>query len=436
MPGSFIFDRDLCTGCSACALACTMENDLEPGSTWRSVETFNDRRHPAAPLFHISLACNHCADAACMRACPALAIARDPVTGAVLIDADLCVGCRYCGWACPFDAPRFNAVDGLMEKCTFCAPRLREGGEPACVISCPTGALRFGEMREEEIVNRSEGFPETELAPRIHFDRLRNRGAPPECTDPPELPFLDRSEPSSKVTSSGEWPLALFTLIAAVLVAVYTNTLVRIVPVEPVSFLAAGLAALVVSAIHLGRKGRAHRAVRNVARSWLSREVLLFTLFIVAVTVESIVWPVPGEARWFIALTGFAALFSIDRVYRAVALAPPARPHSAEVTLTALLLAGVLGEIPLVAGSAALLKLAFAVARHGRGIFRPAHLIRVGIGLLLPAILWFLPGEPARVALIASLVLGETIDRFRFYDDVEIVTPPGAMRTDLAKRLG
>ncbi len=60
----------------------------------------------------------------------------DPATGAVVVEGDRCLGCRYCTWACPYDSPRFSAASGTVEKCTFCNHRLREGRDPACVSAC------------------------------------------------------------------------------------------------------------------------------------------------------------------------------------------------------------------------------------------------------------------------------------------------------------
>ena len=81
MIGSFTFDANKCTGCGACRVACTIENGLAPDVSWRRIETFNPQRRSIAPVFHLSLACNHCATAACMHACPALAYRRDDGDG-------------------------------------------------------------------------------------------------------------------------------------------------------------------------------------------------------------------------------------------------------------------------------------------------------------------------------------------------------------------
>ena len=126
LPPAFVHDLSTCVGCHACVVACASENATEPGGFWRQIVTFNEDRHEHLPVFHLSLACNHCLDAPCERHCPALAIARDDRTGAVLIDALRCIGCRYCSWVCPYDAPRFDAGRGVVGKCTLCHHRLLE----------------------------------------------------------------------------------------------------------------------------------------------------------------------------------------------------------------------------------------------------------------------------------------------------------------------
>jgi Fe-S-cluster-containing dehydrogenase component len=113
---SFILDVNKCTGCHACAMACQIANHLPAAQPWREVRTFNELHVPGVELMHLSLACNHCADAPCMEQCPARAYGRDEKTGAVLIDTDLCLGCGYCAWVCPYGAPRFDEIRGVMTK--------------------------------------------------------------------------------------------------------------------------------------------------------------------------------------------------------------------------------------------------------------------------------------------------------------------------------
>ncbi len=158
----FTLDLDRCTGCSACAIACRSENLVDAQIDWRRIHTFNEQNLPEAAVFHYSLACNHCLDPACLYGCPANAYSKDPSTGAVLIDDDSCIGCRYCTWVCPYGAPQFNPASGIVEKCTFCSHRLVEGLQPACVESCPVDALGFVERGSPDGAS-PPGFPDVGL---------------------------------------------------------------------------------------------------------------------------------------------------------------------------------------------------------------------------------------------------------------------------------
>ena len=186
----FILDLDRCTGCAACVVACNTENQIAEDLSWRRIHTFNPQRLPAAPVFHLSLACNHCLEPACLVGCPANAYTKDPRTGAVLINEDACMGCRYCAWVCPYEAPQYNPATGIMEKCTFCDHRQIDGLAPACVVTCPTDALRFDPEAAPSIVEHA-GFPETGLGPAVRIVGSRRRSAP-EMTAVPVLPAVPR----------------------------------------------------------------------------------------------------------------------------------------------------------------------------------------------------------------------------------------------------
>jgi len=138
----FLLDLNRCVGCGACVLACRIQNALPEGVTWRRILTLNQRRAPKGPTYHFSLACHHCEDPPCARACPSGALVKRP-DGVVFLQEELCIGCRYCEMACPFGAPSFDARRGVMTKCHFCAPRQEAGLDPACTEACPTGALQF-----------------------------------------------------------------------------------------------------------------------------------------------------------------------------------------------------------------------------------------------------------------------------------------------------
>lgn len=152
---AFFIDQNYCTGCKACQIVCKDKNDLPVGVTWRRVAeytggTTNDNNgafDTTAFSYYTSIACNHCQDPICVRVCPTAAIHKGD-DGIVSIDASLCVGCRYCAWACPYGAPQFDSAKGVMTKCNFCADYLAQGQEPACVAACPSRALFFGELSE------------------------------------------------------------------------------------------------------------------------------------------------------------------------------------------------------------------------------------------------------------------------------------------------
>jgi Fe-S-cluster-containing dehydrogenase component len=139
----FIFDQNKCVGCHACVVACMNENGFQSPDQWRNIHQSQEFHFPSLPLFYLSLACNHCEDAPCLKNCPALAYSRDEKTGAVIHHPEKCIGCKYCTWACPYDAPKFNSKTGIVEKCTFCNHRIEENLKPACANLCPVGALDF-----------------------------------------------------------------------------------------------------------------------------------------------------------------------------------------------------------------------------------------------------------------------------------------------------
>jgi formate dehydrogenase iron-sulfur subunit len=168
---AILYDSTLCTACRACQVACKQWNgneavetanhgsyenppDLSP-ETWLKIEFREVERGGKVDWLFNRRACMHCTDAACVKVCPTGALGHHEL-GFVTYDKDLCSGCGYCVDFCPFHVPQSdrNLVTGMakMDKCTFCTTpgldRIATGYEPACVKSCPTDALRYGDRDE------------------------------------------------------------------------------------------------------------------------------------------------------------------------------------------------------------------------------------------------------------------------------------------------
>ena len=432
--GLFVLDLDRCTGCAACVVTCSSENNVSAGLNWRRVHTFNHQRLATAPVFHFSLACNHCLEPACLHNCPANAFRKDPSTGAVLIDQDSCIGCRYCAWVCPYDAPRYNSDVGIMEKCTFCEHRLRDNRSPACVTACPTDALRF-EKNDEPALVQHPGFPETGLQPAVRVVGGRRQKAPDMTAAPIAVNVMSPRSPTGWSGFKSEWSLWFFTSVAILLVAWFAAAAAwsRAIPL-PV-FAGAGVLAMATSALHLGRKTRIWRAMLNVRRSWVSREVVLFSAFFAAACASGLRPEGMGSANWIIAAVGFASLFAMDMVYRDRGQPVLTVPHSAMAMLTAAFYIGILTENPVLLWPAATVKLVFYLARRerpspGGTLLAP---VRIGVGIM-PAFALAATGAVPVAAAMFGAVIGELIDRAEFYAALRFLTPTHQIDSDLARQ--
>ena len=451
MRGAFVFDPNRCTGCQACELACSIENQLGPDRSWRSVLTFNQRALPGVPLFHLSLACNHCEEPACMHSCPALAYERDAATGAVLIRTELCIGCKYCSWACPYGAPSFEPENRVMGKCTFCSHRLADGLAPACTSLCPTGALDYASMPAELLTADIEGFPQTDLGPSIRIlppaGRASQREDPPAVSGGfgpgPGIPDDLRNEPS--IGLSSEWSLAGFTFLLAVLFALLSANTVGTLRISALVFAAISGVAALLSLAHLGRPARAWRAILNLRRSPVSREVLGFGA-LGALGTLSLAWPAGEIATaigWLGLAAGLLALVSADSVYRPVFQGGRPTLHSGGALLTGLYLAGLFAGIAWLAAPVGAIKLYRYVARRTSKTSRSSPAAggwtgpaaRLGLGLLVPGLAWAWTGIPLPAWALGAALVGEAEDRAEFYSGLEIVSPARQLRQDLETRL-
>ena len=136
-------DTRRCVGCSACAIACKEENALPPANARSWVETETRGIYPNLRMEIRSQRCQQCSDAPCVANCPTGA-SHFGKGGIVLVDRDLCTGCKACVAACPYEARTIHP-DGYADKCTFCVHRVTRGLDPACAAACPTQSLTFGD---------------------------------------------------------------------------------------------------------------------------------------------------------------------------------------------------------------------------------------------------------------------------------------------------
>lgn len=161
-----LHDTTLCIGCRRCEKACNEVNHLpQPEKPFTDLNVLNEKRRTTAKEWTVvnkyrpanldkdvfrKSQCMHCEEPACASACFVKAFTKNP-DGSVTYDPTLCVGCRYCMIACPFNIPGYTyerALNPLVQKCTMCHPRLQEGKLPGCVEACPTGALIFGKRKD------------------------------------------------------------------------------------------------------------------------------------------------------------------------------------------------------------------------------------------------------------------------------------------------
>lgn len=145
-----VIDVRRCYGVHACTVACKAEFDVPLGVNRSWVEYVEKGTYPDVGRSFLPRLCNHCSTPNCVSVCPTGATWKREEDGIVVIDPDICIGCKYCIHACPYDARFPNPETGAADKCDFCVHRVSQGLEPACVEACPSRARIFGDLNDPD----------------------------------------------------------------------------------------------------------------------------------------------------------------------------------------------------------------------------------------------------------------------------------------------
>ena len=292
---AFEVSLDRCTGCKACVSACHSLNGLDDHEAWRDVGTLLGGSEAPGWQQTVTTACHHCADPGCLNGCPVGAYEKDQDTGIVRHLDDQCIGCSYCILKCPYDVPKFSKKRGIVRKCDMCHQRLAEGEAPACVQACPTEAIRIIKVPKDKSpaahqkaahrnLFQSQGHPESAI--------------PDSSITLPTTRYVGREVPNSAIAADRDvlipqhahWPLVLmlmFTQAGVGLLFTASGNLALTLTGTAIFFTGMG-----ASVFHLGQPLKAWRFFLGLRTSWLSREILAFSMFA----------PIP------MALTAFALL--------------------------------------------------------------------------------------------------------------------------------
>ncbi len=325
----FHFDMQACVGCHCCEVACNEQNNNTPDIKWRRVGEMEAGTFPAVSQLFNSMSCNHCIDPECLKGCPTNSYIKFD-NGIVYHDDDVCIGCQYCTWNCPYEVPMFNPDRGIVTKCHMCHEKLDEGETPACVQACPGGAI------EIEAVNVEKWLEE---------DMAKEGVAP-------HLPDISITKPTTRYTlaafngevkpadehilkpAHAELPLVFMTVLTQVSVggflALFLGSLLHYfgfnLP-KPSAWLALAVLlpaalGLPLSALHLGRPIMAITAMKNIKTSWLSREAAALGAYAGGATLVAALYFLGVDGFIMIALQagvlaiGLAGIYSQAKIYR------------------------------------------------------------------------------------------------------------------------
>lgn len=293
---AFSVDLDACTGCKACVVGCNKMNGLDSDEAWRAVGLIHGgtAEHPLQQT--VTTACHHCLDPACMNGCPVGAYEKDAVTGIVKHLDDQCIGCKYCTLTCPYEVPQYNSRLGIVRKCDMCSDRLSSGEPPACVQSCPNGAISIRLVDVQTVLDDAQGNAFLPGAPS------------PGITAPTTVYHSKRAMPRNALPADfysvrpaqEHMPLVIMLVLTQLAAGAFVvDQILAHTPggadvqaamgrYQSLLALGLGLLALAAATFHLGRPLYAFRAFIGLRRSWMSREIVVVGGFVGAALLYSL----------------------------------------------------------------------------------------------------------------------------------------------------
>ena len=324
----FHVDMGKCIACKCCVVACNEQNGNPATINWRRVEEIEGGWFPMTMRSSLSMGCNHCLEPTCLQGCPVDAYSKDPATGIVHHSADACIGCQYCTWNCSYGVPQYNPERGVVSKCDMCHGRLSIGQTPACVNACPEGAIAIEIVDVAKWRESIDTSPSNAGLPKNDGSLSTTRVTLPKTLPPNATPV----GVTNVVPEHPHWPLVVMTVLTQLAVGAFTTIWLSQVFGAAAHLGTAALASLIVgglalsaSTLHLGRPIHAYRAIRMWRRSWLSREVLLFSAFSgIAGAYAAVLWfglPGGGYIGALTVAVGIAGVTSSACIYRV-----PSRP--------------------------------------------------------------------------------------------------------------
>lgn len=327
---AFQVDLDRCSGCKACVTACHSLNGLDEEETWRDVGLVYSESDDF--MQHVTSACHHCLEPACLIGCPTNSYEKDSVTGIVRHLDDQCFGCQYCTLACPYGVPKYHEKKGIVRKCDMCSQRLAVGEAPACAQACPHEAISITKVDIDEVRDLAANEEFLSVAHKPSYTQpttvYKNATKIPEDgkrgdhyelkPEHAHLPLVIMLVLTQVATG-----MFLFDLLAATFVTSYQSTM------QPFVVLAAfliGQAALGASTMHLGRPHLAFRGILGIGHSWLSREIAAFGAFatfsgmaMASAWLPASLFPFPEWMIWpaeaMAVLSGIAGIYCSARIY-------------------------------------------------------------------------------------------------------------------------